>query len=130
MMKKPIKISIGIVIIIAILYFFGLRTPLMINGIKKQIKAGQSVEQVMDILNEAGKKPDLCCWRIQGTKDYICSDPKKCDFPKDQIQLNDREQKIRLTVLFMGPGFMHNDFHVTFSGVGMVVSISDVKRWD
>jgi len=31
-MKKPAKISLGIVIIIAILFFFGLRTPLIVNG--------------------------------------------------------------------------------------------------
>jgi hypothetical protein len=130
MMKKPAKISLGIVIIIAILFFFGLRTPFLIKGIKKQINPGQSVEQVMDVLNRVGKKPDLCCWQVQGTEDYICSDPKTCEFPQDQIQLKNMEQEIRLTVLFMGPGFMHNDFHITFNGDCLVASISDVKRWD
>ena len=130
MMKKPAKISLGIVVIVAILFFLGLRTPFLIKGIKKQINPGQSVEQVMDVLNRAGKKPDLCCWQVQGTEDYICSDPKTCEFPQDQIQLKNMEQEIRLTVLFMGPGFMHNDFHITFNGDGLVASISDVKRWD
>jgi hypothetical protein len=129
-MKKPTKISLGVLVLIAVLYFFVLRTPVVVNGIKKQIIPGQSVEQVMDILNSSRKKPDLCCWQIQGTKDYICSDPKTCEFPEDQIQFNDMEQKTRLTVLFMGPGFMHNDFHVTFNEKGMVASISDLKRWD
>ena len=123
-MKKPAKISLGIVIIIAILFFFGLRTPLIVNGIKKQIKPGQSVEQVMDVLNRAGKKPDLCCWQVQGTNDYICSDPKTCEFPQDQIRFNSMEQEIRLTVLFMGPGFIHNDVHVTFNGYGLVASMN------
>ena len=130
MMKKPAKISLGIVIIIAMLFFFGLRTPLIVKGIKKQIKPGQSVEQVMDVLNRAGKKPDLCCWQVQGTKDYICSDPKTCEFPQDQIQFKNMAQDIRLTVLYMGPGFMHNDFHITFNAVVLVSSISDIKRWD
>jgi hypothetical protein len=129
-MKKPIKISSGIVIIIAVLYYFGLRTPLLVNGIKKQIKPGQSVEQVITVLNGAAKKPDICCWQMQGTQDYICSDPKTCDFPEDQIKFIGRQQKIRLTVLFMGPGFLHTDFHVTFYGDGMVASISEVERWD
>ena len=130
MMKKPAKISLGIVIIIAMLFFFGLRTPLIVKGIKKQIKPGQSVEQVMDVLNHDGKKPDLCCWQVQGTNDYICSDPKTCEFPQDQIQFKDMQQETRLTVLFMGPGFLHNDFHITFNSDGLVVSISDNKRWD
>ena len=130
MMKKPAKISLGIVIIFAILFFFGLRTPFLVKGIKKQIQAGQSVEQVMAVLNRAGKKPDLCSWQVQGTNDYICSDPKTCEFPRDQIQFNRMEQEILLTVLFMGPGFMHNDFHVTFTGDGLVAFISDLKQWD
>ena len=129
-MKKPTKISLAIVILMGILYFFGLHTPFIVNRVKKQIKSGQSVNQVMDILNSSRKKPDLCCWQIQGTKDYICSDPKSCDFPIDQIKFIGTDQETRLTVLFMGPGFIHNDFHVTFGGNGMVASISDVKRWD
>jgi len=129
-MKKPTKISLVIVILIGILYFFGLHTPFIVNRVKKQIKSGQSVNQVMDILNSSRKKPDLCCWQTHGTKDYICSDPKSCDFPEDQIKFIGTEKEIRLTVLFMGPGFIHNDFHITFDGDGMVVSISDVKRWD
>jgi len=128
-MKKPAKISLGIVIIIAILFFFGLHTPFLLKGIKKQIRPGQSIEQVLDVLNRAGKKPDLCCWEVQGIEDYLCSDPKTCKFPADQIQVKGMEQT-RLTVLFMGPGFMHNDFHITFNSDGLVASISDVKQWD
>ena len=129
-MKKPAKISLGIVIIIAILFFFGLRIPLIVKGIKKQIKPGQSIGQVLDVLNRAGKKPDICCWEVQGIEDYLCSDPKTCEFPADQIPVKGMEQEIRLTVLFMGPGFMHNDFYITFNGDGLVASISDVKQWD
>ena len=57
-MKKPTKISLAIVILMGILYFFGLHTPFIINRVKKQIKSGQSVNQVMDILNSSRKKPD------------------------------------------------------------------------
>lgn len=129
MMKKHVKVSFGIAILICILYFFILRTPLIINKIKNKIKTGQSVEQVLSILNSSGKKPDLCCWQAQGTNDYICSNPKICDFPVDEVNF-DGKTKIRLTVLFMGPGFIHNDFHILFDSTGTVVSISEVKRWD
>jgi len=129
-MKKPAKISLGIVIIIGILFFFGLRTPLIVNSMKKQIKPGQSIEQVMEMLNKSGKQPDLCCWQIQGTPEPVCSDPKSCQYPVDHIQFNDRGQETGLTVLYMGPGFIHNDFQVVFNGDGVVESISDVKSWD
>ena len=101
-MKKPTKISLAIVILMGILYFFGLHTPFIVNRVKKQIKSGQSVNQVMDILNSSRKKPDLCCWQIQGTKDYICSDPKSCDFPKDQIKLMVPTKKFDLRFCLWG----------------------------
>ena len=129
-MKKNAKISLGIIVIIAIISLFSLRTSLIIKSIKKQIKPGQSVAEVMDVLNGAGKIPDLCCWQIQGSDGNICSNAKNCEFPDEKIQLNKIDKEIQLTVLFMGPGFMHNDFHVTFTGDGLVDSISDLKQWD
>ena len=130
MKKKPINASIVIAILIGIIYFFILRTPLIVNRIKNQIKAGQLVEKVMSILNSSGKKPDLCCWQAQGTNEYICSNPKICDLPTDDVKFDGSGSKIRLTVLFMGPGFIHNDFHILFDSTGIVVSISEVERWD
>jgi hypothetical protein len=129
-MKKPIKISLAIVILIWILYIIGLHKPFVVNRVRKQIKQGQSIDQVIGILSNARQRPDLCCWQIAGTKDPICSVRKNCDFPKDKIMLNSEEQEIQLSVLFIGSSFSHNNFHVMFDSTGKVVSVSDIKRWD
>lgn len=129
-MKRPIKFSLAIVILIWMLYILGLHKPFIVNCVRKQIKPGQSIDQVIDILSNARQNPDLCCWQIAGTKDPICSDRKNCDFPEGQINLNGVEQALQLSVLFIGPGFSHNNFQVIFDSVGNVVSVSGVKRWD
>ena len=55
-MKELYKAPLAIVIVIGIIYILGQRTPFAVNRLKKEIKPGLSVEQVMDILNNAGKK--------------------------------------------------------------------------
>jgi hypothetical protein len=129
-MKKILKGPLLIAILIGILFIIGQRTPVIAMRVKKQIKPGQSVNQVIEILNNAGKKPHLCCWQTAGIEDPICSNPKRCDFPGEKIKLNKVEQEVQLSVLYMGMGFLHNEFHVIFDGVGKVVFVSDVKRWD
>lgn len=37
---------------------------------------------------------------------------------------------VEITVLLMGPGFLHNDFQVRTDDRGRVVSVSDVRHWD
>jgi hypothetical protein len=125
--KKVLKAPLAIVILIGIVYILGQRTPLFIRHIEQEIKPGQSVEQVIDMLNSAGKKPYLCCWQVQGSKDSICSNPKRCAFPKDQINWNGPEEEIQLSVVFLRQGFLHTDFHVIFDSQGMVASVSEDK---
>ncbi len=129
-MKKYIKISIIILIIFGLLYTFDVHIPLLANNIQKQIVKGQSVNQVIEILTSYIIKPDLCCWRIDGAKDPVCSNRRQCDFPMDEIFLKDDGNNFELKILFMGPGFLHNDFNISFNSVGDVVSVSKVRHWD
>lgn len=127
-MKKILKAPLAIVIVIGIIYILGQHTPFAVNRLKKEIRPGLSVEQVMDILNNAGKKPYLCCWQVQGSKDPICSNPKSCELPNDWIKKIGASQKLKLSVVFLRQGFLHTDFYVLLDSYGLVVSVSEDKR--
>ena len=129
-MKKTLKGPLLIAILIGILFIVGQRTPVIANRVKNQIKPGQSVDQVIEILNNARKKPHRCCWQTAGIKDPICSNPKRCNFPGEKIEFNGMQQEVQLTVLYMGMGFLHNEFHIIFDIAGNVAFVSDEKRWD
>ncbi len=118
------------VCVIPIVYVFGVHVPFIANHARDQIKPGQSVNQVIDVVTSYSKKPDLCSWRVKGDKDGFLSKRRECNFSSTKIALADNRKEFRLMVLFMGPGYLHNDFYVDFSSNGRVMSMSEVHHWD
>ncbi|MBW2610884.1 MAG: hypothetical protein JRE12_00775 [Deltaproteobacteria bacterium] len=127
--KKYVKIFALFFIVIGMFYTCGLHVPFFVKNIHKQIKQGQSVDQAVNILNGSAISPDLCCWQIIEAEP-LCSDSEFCIFPTNKIILNDTGPNFRLNVVYMGPGYMHNEFHVNFDSKGIVTTVTDIRKWD
>jgi hypothetical protein len=128
-MKKRWKLYgraiILLIVIVGLLYTCGMHTRFFINHTHGKIKAGQSIDQVVRILNAAFEKPRLCCWNI-GNAEPICNDAAKCSFPGDIETSKD----LQLQVLYMGFGYTHIEYEVDFNESGKVTTITEIKMWD
>jgi hypothetical protein len=69
-MKKVLKAPLAIVIVIGIVYILGQRIPFAVNRLIMEIKPGQSVAQVIDILNSARKKAVSLLLAITGIQRF------------------------------------------------------------
>ena len=128
-MKKHKRILIAALIIIGFLALFGIHVPFIAGHIHKQIKVGQSVEEVTGIVSGFIRKPDASSWRVEGTETRFYAG-RQCTFPSDKIKFDGKTDNINLELCYVGPGFLKNDFYVTFNGYGKVVFVSDIRQWD
>ena len=129
-MTKYLKPTISIAVVVWILWIFGVHVPLVANRARDQIKKGMPINQVTEIVMSHAKKPDLCDWEIENSKKTILSSRGHCDFPKQDIPLGDGGKSFKLTTLYMGPGYLHNDFKILFDNHGMMLAVSEVRHWD
>jgi hypothetical protein len=53
-----------------------------------------------------------------------------CPLPAAQALHAKEGGNLRLQVLYMGAGFLHNDFDVQFASTNVVLSVSKVRPWD
>lgn len=118
-----------------IAYTAGCLNPLRIYHVRNKIKVGISVSAVLDIL--AKNKGHHSYWLKLCSKENNCEE-KMCE-PAEFIKItkNIVNKKItystyeaRINVLFVGPGFLKNDFKVYFNPEGKAESITPVKHWD
>ncbi|MFQ5994161.1 MAG: hypothetical protein ACE5K1_03630 [Acidiferrobacterales bacterium] len=126
-MKKYVKPTLVTLVLIAgLLWISGAHVPYIANHARNQLKEGLLVNQVTEIVTSYNTKPNFCIWRLTGTKAPIFSRKRECNFP-DEVRENGNE--FQLTVVFMGPIYLHNDFDVHFSGGGKVISVSETRHW-
>ena len=129
-MKKYRTLIIVACIIVVFLAVFGIHIPFVVVHIQKQIKVGESVAEVVDVIADYKIQPDICSWQFEETEKFVFSYRKKCEFPSDKIPLDGNGRNFEQLLVYVGPGFLKNDFIVTFNNVGNVISVSDVRRWD
>lgn len=127
---KYIKLALIIFIVAIILWDIGIQVPFIANQARSQIKKSMSIAEVTGILTSYAKPPDICSWEKENADKPIFSTRKQCDFPKEAFLLEKGGKNIKLSITFMGPGFLHNDFQVIFDSSGYVLAVSEVKHWD
>lgn len=130
-MNKIIKISLSTIVLFVLLGLFGVHTPIVAKYIRSQIEPGMTRDEVVSIVvTNSITKPDACFWEVDGDNKPFISKRAICNPPEETYMVSGQTKGIKLTVLFMGPGFLHNDFSVKFDSSGKVVVISEIKQWD
>lgn len=128
--KKYVKLALVVLFVIVLLWIFGLQVPFIANKARDRVEKGMTIMKVVEIVTSYSKKPDMCRWEKEGVAGLIYSSRKQCNFSVRDIPLSKHGNAIKLTVLFMGPAFLHNDFQIYFDSSGIVLSITEVKHWD
>ena len=126
-MRKPAKFAIFFLLAVLVAYLMRCHIPYYAGTLHARIKPGMQASDVVRILNDAALKPALCDWRRKEGQEYFSSNRNECRLPEN-IDLSQFETE--LTVLFMGPGFLHNEFTVNFEKGGAVSAVSELKHWD
>ena len=111
---------------VSILSLFQCHVPYLAKNTYEELKVGMTVNDVMSSVNNGLIKPTLCSWSYDGNNENISSNSNECAIPKG-IEINDRVTE--LTILYMGPGFLHNDFDVIFNS-GAVINVTEFRQWD
>lgn len=126
-MKKPAKFAIFLLLAVSAALLMRCHVPYYADMAHARIKHGMQINDVAQVLTDLAVKPTLCEWRRMDDQEYFASTRNGCQAPAN---LNPSQYKTELTVLFMGPGFLHNDFTVKFDKGGSVSDISELKHWD
>ena len=129
-MKKYRTLIIVVCIIMVLLAVFGILIPFVVVHIQKQIKVGKHAAEVAEVIADYKIQPDLCLWRFEGREKPVFSNRTQCEFPSDKIPLDGNGSNSELMLVYVGPGFLKNEFIVNFNNVGNVISVSDARRWD
>lgn len=106
-----------------------------VEKVYREIAIGMSVSEVMDILSRYEGRHQ---YRIKlCSKDNICEDKmyKPADFAATTNGIIYKKQdysryEAKIIVLFVGPGYLKNDFEVVFDSDNKVSLKTPVRRWD
>lgn len=101
--------------------------PYFAKKVHTGIQKGMTATEVVKIITNSAIKPTLCHWRHEGSVKILASNREDCQIPSG---LDKSRSNVELTILYMGPGFMHNDFKVTFSDGRIVAAITEFRQWD
>lgn len=127
--KFGIKQIVITVIFVAFALMVGCHMPLVARYAHSKIKIGMSANEVKSSLSGLGQY-HLYCETDKDEKDNAIFDDDKC-FELILTLPNQQEIKsVKMSVLFMGPVFWHNDFFITFGKDGKVNDITPVRGWD
>jgi hypothetical protein len=129
-MKKYKILVIGALIVVGLIAVSGIHIPFIVAHIHKQIKVGQNATEVTKIISGFKRQPDIATWRVEGTETRLHSERRQCNFPSDKIIFVGKTNKINLELCYVGPGFLKNDFYITFNSLGKVVFVSNIRKWD
>ena len=99
--------------------------PSQAKAMREQIRVGMSYQEVASLLrsNEDGhyfvKISDQDQVRPFAEFEKIVEESR-----------GKKDTRISVNVLFMGPGYLHNEFDIVFGGDGMVEEVTPLKQWD
>ena len=133
-MKKTKLFLLTHLLLILLVYLIGCSSD-KAEKVHQQIKIGMSAGEVLNILskNEGRHK----YWIKLCNKKDICED--KMYKPTEFIEtinaiinrnVNYSGYEAKIIVLFIGPGFLKNDFEVHFNPEGKVKLTTPVRHWD
>ena len=125
-MKKYAKYLAGILLLACLAFLMQCHVPYFAGNVYEKIKPGMNLEEVTSIVNEGTIKPKICSWSYGDEEKFLASEKDTCNIPN---ALNLEKKDIALYVLYMGPGFLHNDFTVYFTS-GLTSKITDMRHWD
>jgi hypothetical protein len=106
-----------------------------VEKVHREIAIGMSVSEVVDVLSKYEGRHQ---YRIKlCSKDNICEDKmyKPEDFVATTKGITDKKHvysryEAKIIVLFVGPGYLKNDFEVVFNADNKVGLKTPVRRWD
>ena len=99
--------------------------PSQAKALKQQIKPGMSAAEVASLLrsNKDGRYLVKVSGRNQ-VRPFV-------EFEKILSETSkQKDTRIVVNVLFMGPGFLHNEFDIILDTEGKVKSVTSLKQWD
>ncbi len=102
--------------------------PFVARYANGKIKNGMTISEVKQSLNGLGKYHIYCEVDKKGQVDTLFDDAK-CEEVISGV-LNQHTDNVRMTVIFMGPVFLKNDFCINFGGDGKVKAVTVVRSWD
>jgi hypothetical protein len=126
-MKRLAKYILSFVFVVLVLGLMQCHVPYFARKVHKGIEKGMTASEVVKIVTDSVIKPTLCHWRHEGGEKYLASKREDCQIPSG---IDISRSNVELTILYMGPGFMHNDFKVTFSDGRIVTAITEFRQWD
>jgi hypothetical protein len=125
-MKKYVKYLAGILLLACLAFLMQCHVPYFASNVYEKIKPGMKINEVTSLVNEGTLKPNTCLWSYGDEEKVLASEKHTCNIPG---ALNLEKKNIALYVLYMGPGYQHNDFTVYFSS-GLTSEITDMRHWD
>ena len=121
-MRNNILVVFSIILILFCTVACGTSTA---ESLQKQIKPGMTAAEVADLLRS--NKDGHYNVKISG-KDEIMP---FSEFEKVFEKIREQEDThVAVNVLFMGPGFSHNEFDILLDSEGKVESVTPLKKWD
>lgn len=112
-----------------VIYAAGFHIPFIANYIQQKIKSGMTADEVESILKnqKISRHYESCQITINNeNKDYFSSCLEKInDLSRAKTNFT-----AEVSITFMGPAFIHNDFTITFNKEGKVEAVSSAKHWD
>jgi hypothetical protein len=106
-----------------------------VEKVHREIAIGMSVSEVMGVLSRYEGRHQYLIKLCR--KDNICEDKmyKPVDFVTTTKGITDKKHdysryEAKIIVLFVGPGYLKNDFEVLLNADNKVSLKTPVKRWD
>ena len=123
--KFPVKATVIIVVLILLALPAGCQSPFVARYAQGKIQNGMTASEVNKVVTDLGAREVFC--NIKQEELII---GQKCVDLIDSLASQDSIDKAEMTVLFMGPVFLKNDFNVIFGKDRKVLSKTAVRSWD
>jgi len=132
---KKVKLILLIHFLLLLLVYLTGCSSNKAEKVHQQIKINMSVNEVLNILSKNEGRHQY--WIKLCSKENICEDKiyalKEFIETTNEIinkKINYSSYEAKIIVLFIGPGFLKNDFEVYFNSECKVKLITPVRHWD
>jgi hypothetical protein len=118
-------VVIAPVIILALINISSCGGPSRAKALQRQLKPGMSAAEVALLLRS--KKDGRYFVKVSGrnqVRPFVEFETVLSETSKQ------KDTRIVVNVLFMGPGFLHNEFDIILDSEGKVKSVTSLEQWD
>ena len=99
--------------------------PSHAKALQQKLKPGMSAPEVASVLR--ANKDGHYSVEVSGRNQVR----PFTEFEKILSEISkEKDARISINVLFMGPGYLHNEFDVILNSEGIVTSVTSLKQWD